>query len=98
MRAVVDAMSARKPAASLGFLTRGVVRERVGSGRSIVMLAVEVAAPGFTGTAEGEDKVVETGADMAAFEMGVFTAPEAWSSRTIASTMALSLASSIITS
>src|SRR5258706_12875137 len=98
MRAVVDAMRARKPSASFGFLTRGVVRERVGSGKSMVRFAVEVAMRGLTGMAEGEDRVVETEADTAESEADVFTAPEACSSRTIASTIALSLASSIITS
>src|SRR5262245_54452509 len=96
MRAVVDAMSALSPCASLGFLTRGVVRVSVGSGRSMVKEPAEVPARGLTGTVEGEDKVVETEAGAAESEAEVFTAPEALSSRTIASTMALSLASSII--
>ena len=49
----------------------------------------------LTGMDEDEDAAVETEAGEAEFEVGVFTAPEAWSSRTIASTMALSFESSI---
>src|SRR5262245_40713119 len=96
MRAVVDAMSALSPCASLGFLTRGVVRERVGSGRSMVKPLADVAVRGLTGTADAEDKAVETEAGSAEDEAGVFTAPEALSSRTIASTISFNLASSII--
>jgi len=62
------------------------------------MFAVEVAMRGLTETVEGADEVVETGAGAGEFDAGVFTAPASLSSRTIASTMALSLASSIITS
>src|SRR6266508_4597942 len=58
--------------------------------------AVDVEVRGLTGTAEGEDKVVEAVAGTAESDAEDFTAPEAWSSRTIASTIAASLASSII--
>jgi len=47
------------------------------------------------GTAEDEDRVVEAEAGAAESEAGVFTAPDDLSSRTIASTMALSFESSI---
>ena len=56
---------------------------------------LEVAVRGLTGTAEGADNLEETAADAAESEPFVFTAPEACSSRTIASTIAASLASSI---
>src|SRR5574342_241143 len=56
---------------------------------------VEVDGRGLTGTTEGEDSAVETETGAAEFEAVVFTAPEAFSSRTIASTMAFSLVSSI---
>ncbi len=55
----------------------------------------ELEGWGFEGTAEGEDNVEETGTGAGEDEAGVFTAPEALSSRTIASTIALSWVSSI---
>src|SRR5258706_7807047 len=96
MRAVVDAINAFKPSASFGFLTRGVVRERVGSGKSMVMLAVEVAARGFTEKADGEDKIVETKKGAGEFKAGVFSHPQAFSSRTNPTNISFRLASSII--
>src|SRR6266487_3896862 len=68
----------------------------------MLRLETEVAARGLTGTAEGEERVVETKAGallesdiVPVGEADGLTAPEAWSSRTIASTIAASLASSI---
>src|SRR5512134_882188 len=97
MRAVVDAISALSPWASFGFLTRGIYRwsAPVGSGRSMLRFAVEVAVRGLTGTAEGADNPEETGAGGEESASFVRTAPDAWSSRTIASTIAASLVSSI---
>src|SRR6266487_3506052 len=94
-------MSACSPSASLGFFTRGVVRESVGSGRSIWMSAVDAGVRVLTGIAEAADKDVEMGADAVEPPTGVisgsddFTAPEDFSSRTIASTIAFNLVSSI---
>jgi hypothetical protein len=57
--------------------------------------AVEVAARGLTGTAEVADNVDAAEVDAAESEPFDFTAPEAFSSRTIASTIAFNLMSSI---
>src|SRR6185436_2562616 len=100
MRAEVDAINAFKPCASFGFLMRGLLRNwgRVGSGKSMLRLETEVAARGLTGTLEGTDNDDEAGDCFAPSGLAMtfgFTAPDSFSSRTIASTIAASLASSI---